>query len=169
MSNDPLNPTIGSLVFNGEEFTYLVDLEPQDMQGKLTEQPGFGEAKDEVLANQQEWGAKAGVTSDDFTQLQLCNERIARIDTFLPPMLKCIEMMTETRCLLEDQRQRIVLNVAKSVDRRSIREPQLLAKYQKTRAYRSANAKKGLKTRKAKQAALTAPASQPPEPTGTDN
>ena len=66
----------------------------------------------------------------------------------------------------DDKRQRIVMDAAQSVDRRSGKQPELNAKYQKTREYRSAIAKKGLKTKKenAEQQAAGADgnASQPP-------
>ena len=149
MAKDPKNPQLGDVVFDGEEFTsYLADLLPRDLQGMRTAQAGFDEVIAEILSNHAEWGAKAGVTAEDIAQIGTGSERIARIDAFLPPLVKFVEVLRETRYLLEDQRQWVALNVAQSVDRRSLREPVLLAKYEKTRAYRSAAAKKGLKTRK---------------------
>ena len=62
-------------------------------------------------------------------------------------MEKFLEVMQETRAVLEDKRQRIIYNVASSVDRREKETPGLQAKYEKTRAYRSAIAKKAVKTR----------------------
>lgn len=158
---DPKNPEVGSLVFDGEEFApYLVDLQPGELQGMRTEQPGFDNVNKEVVANHAEWGAKAGVTEEDFNQLQTISERIERIDLFVRPLQKFLEMLIETRYVLEDRRQRIVLNIAQSVDRRGVREPILLAKYEKTRSYRSAIAKKAVRTRR-RNAALATQAEQP--------
>jgi hypothetical protein len=79
-------------------------------------------------------------------------------------------MLGETRALLEDKRQRKIFNVAVSVERREKEDPELLAKYEKTRAYRSAIAYKAAKTRKknteaeaqqAKQAKQAQQAEQP--------
>lgn len=149
MANDPTNPEVGALVIHGEEFgEYLVDLAPGALQGMRTAQPGFDDVIKEILANQAQWGPKAGVTVDDFTELEMTNARIARIDVFVRPVQKLLEMLIETRYMLEDRRQRLALNIAKSVDRRGVRDPKLLAKYEKTRAYRSASAKKGLRTRR---------------------
>jgi hypothetical protein len=161
--SDPKNPQVGDTVFDGEEFqAYIVDLEPGDLQGMLTKQPGFEEVKQEILSNQNDWGARAGVTPEDITELELINGRIARIDAFVRPVQKFVEMLIETRYQLEDRRQRFALNVAQSVDRRGVRDPQLLAKYELTRTYRSAVAKKGVATRR-KKAASTAkpPAAEP--------
>jgi hypothetical protein len=150
---DPQNPVIGQLVFDGAEFyIYVVDLPPGGCQGMLATRAGFNEVCAELVANQAAWGSKAGIAPDEVTDLTTANERIARIDAFLPPMLKAVEMLTETRYMLDDRRQRIVLDAAQSVDRRSLKQPELNAKYQMTREYRSVIAKKGLKT-KAKNAA----------------
>jgi hypothetical protein len=59
-------------------------------------------------------------------------------------------MLTETRYVLDDKRQRIILDAAQAVDRRAKKSDDLFARYQKTREYRSAIAKKGLKTREKK-------------------
>jgi hypothetical protein len=53
--------------------------------------------------------------------------------------------------VLDDKRQRIVLDAAQAVDRRAKKNDDLYARYEKTREYRSVIAKKGLKT-KAKNA-----------------
>jgi len=149
MANDPLNPEVGDVSFNGEEFRpYIQDVPTGGLQGMLTAQPNFTNVLKEILANQAQYGAKAGVTVDDFDDLVTTTAHIERVDVFIRPAQKFVEMLIETRYLLEDRRQRLALNVAQSVDRRALRDPQLLAKYEKTRAYRSAAAKKGLKTRR---------------------
>ena len=164
MAGDPTNPEMGEVVFNGAEFiSYLVDLQPAEMQGMRTALEGFAEVIKEIVSNHAIWGAKAGVTADDIEQLVTCTEHIARIDVFIPPVMKFAEMLTETRYKLEDRRQRVALNVAQSVDRRGVREPQLLAKYEKTRSYRSLSAKKAAKTRRQNEAAQAAQAAEAAE------
>ena len=68
---------------------------------------------------------------------------------------------------LLDQRHRILLNGSKSVDRRAGKNPSLLAKYEKTRAYRSAIAKKALKTKMANLANTNGSAGAPQDPPAT--
>ena len=159
MASDPKNPQVGDVVFNGSEFTpYLVDLAPGDLQGMRTAQPGFDDVLKEIITNQADWGESAGVTAADFAELSGMNARITRIDAFVRPVQKFLEMLIETRYQLEDRRQRIALNVAQSVDRRGVRDPELVAKYEKTRVYRSASAKKAAKTRRNKAAKTPPPA-----------
>jgi hypothetical protein len=173
MANDPLNPEQGDVHLDGEEFRpYIEDLPPGGLQGMLTAQPNFIDVLKEILANQALYGAKAGVTADDFADLETTNARITRLDVFIRPAQKFVEMLIETRYLLEDRRQRLALNIAQSVDRRALRDPQLLAKYEKTRAYRSAAAKKGLKTRRKNAEPAPKPAPKPeskPETTRPTN
>jgi len=147
MAGDATNPEVGERVFDGSEFTYLKDITPREMLGLRTAQLGLEEVLKEIRAHQAEWGGKAGLTADDFAELETISQRIARIDAFIAPVQKFLEMLTETRYLLEDKRQRFVLNLASSVDRRGKENPDLLAKYEQTRNYRSAAAKKALKTR----------------------
>ena len=148
MAGDSKNPVVGSFVFDGAEFAeYAVDLPPGGCQGMLPTREGFLDVSQEILTQHAEWGAKAGIADQDKADLATANERIARIDVFLPALLKAVEVLTETRYLLDDQRQRIALDAAQAVDRRIGRQPELLARYEKTRQYRSAIAKKALKTK----------------------
>lgn len=150
---DPLNPVIGDSSFDGTEFNYLMDPSPDQKVGLMTMQPGFDEVQGEVAANMVAWAAKAGMTQDDIDTLVVLNARIQRISVFAGPVRKFYERLVETRAVLEDERQRIILNLGASVVRRGKKNPELLGKYQKTCAYRSANAKKAAKTRrKQKQA-----------------
>ena len=145
---DPKNPVIGQFVFDGAEFAdYAVDLPPGACQGMLPTREGFEEVCNELIANHPVWGAKAGIADQEIADLTAANERIARIDVFLPALAKAVEMLTETRYMLDDRRQRIAMDAAQSVDRRAGKLPELMAKYEQTREYRSAIAKKGLKTK----------------------
>jgi hypothetical protein len=149
MAGDPKSPVVGELVFDGSEFNaYVVDLPQGACRGKLTAREGFEEACKELFANQADHGTRAGITADDATDLAAANERIARIDAFLPALLKAAELLTETRYMLDDKRQQILFNAAQSVDRRGKQHPELVAKYQRVREYRSASARKAVKTRR---------------------
>lgn len=149
--SDPKNPTVGEFHIDGSEFEqYAVDLPPGGLQGLLFTHDGFLEAASELIAAQASYGKAAGIPDGDIADLSLINERVARLDLFLPAYSKLVEMLTETRGKLDDLRERIVLNAAKSVDRRAAQNITLLAKYEGVRAYRSAIAKKALKTKAAK-------------------
>jgi hypothetical protein len=143
----PTNPDVGDRVFDGGEFIYLKDVKPKELIGLRTAQEGLDGVLGEIFANQTDWGGKAGIHPDEYNDLVTTTERITRINKFLAPVAKFLEMMEETRAILEDKRQRIVFNVASSVDRREKETPGLQAKYEKTRAYRSASARKAVKTR----------------------
>ena len=145
---DPVNPTLGAFHIDGTEFeAYAEDLPPGGLQGFKTTHEGFLEAVQELVTAHPTHGSEAGIPDGDITDLKQINERIARIDVFLPAYAKATEVLTETRAKLDDRRERILLNAAKSVDRRAGQSPTLLAKYQRTREYRSAIAKKALKTK----------------------
>ena len=145
---DPKNPVIGQFEFDGSEFAdYAVDLPPGACQGMLTTRDGFADVCKEIGDNHAQWGGKAGIADQEMAELTLTNERIARIDAFLPALAKAVEVLTETRYMLDDKRQRIVMDAAQSIDRRAKNLPELVAKYEKTREYRSSIAKKGLKTK----------------------
>lgn len=148
---DPKNPVMGQLVFDGTEFTpYAVDLPPGACKGMLVTRDGFFDVCKEITDNQAECGGKAGIADQEAEELALTNERIARIDAFLPALAKAAEILTETRYMLDDKRQRMVMDAAQGIDRRAKNAPELLAKYEKTREYRSATAKKAVKTKQHK-------------------
>jgi len=160
MAGDPRNPQVGELVIDASELAaILIDLPPGALRSMCTEQEGFGDVLQEIITNQPVVGDKAGVTAGDATTLHENTVWIARIDQFLPAVAKLHEILVESRYSLDDERQRLAFAVAVSVDRRSRTSPELVAKYEKTRAYRSAAAKKGWKTRrkKAAEAAANAP------------
>lgn len=164
---DPTNPIMGQFVIDGSEFApYAVDLAPGECQGMLVTREGFSDVCKEILSNQAAWGVKGGILEQEVTDLTTTNERIARIDIFIPVVAKLLEILTETRYVLDDKRQRIVMDAAKAVDRRAGKTPELKAKYEKTREYRSALAKKGLQT-KAKNAQGEAGDEPPPPPPTT--
>lgn len=151
MAGDPKNPELGELHIDASDLaSFIVDLQDGATRGMRTEQENFPEVLGEIAANQASLGDKAGITASDYGDLQLANERIAQIDVFLPAARKLVEVLEESRARLDDQRQRAVHGFARSVeDRAKTRDDgaTLLAKYEKTRAYRSAIGVKALKTR----------------------
>lgn len=147
--NEPV--AIGALAVDCTTLkAFLVDLPPGARRGLRAEQDGFGDVIAEILSNQVEIGDKAGVTKNDIEELSLANERIAQIDVHLPAVRKLLEILEETRAKIDDQRQRQINAIAGAVEGRAkaLSDPTLLAKYEKTRTYRSAVALKGAKTRK---------------------
>ncbi len=168
MANDPTNPLVGERHIDASELDFLVDVEPSALQGLLTAQANFAEVQKEVDGHVAAWGEAAGLPAGDVARLSVLNQRIARIDAFLAPAKKLAEMLHETRCLLEDERQHIILDLGAAVERRGKKKPELLAKFAETRAYRSAAGKKAAKTRKKNAAAAEAPEAPPDTETGHD-
>jgi peptidoglycan hydrolase CwlO-like protein len=73
----------------------------------------------------------------------------------LPAALKLVEILHESKAAIDDKRQRLISAFAQPAESRAKaqgNDTTLLAKYEKTRAYRSAIAEKGAKTRKKKEA-----------------
>jgi hypothetical protein len=138
--------------------SYLVDLPPNATVGMRTEQDGYDEAVLEIKSNQAQYGEAAGVTATDIQTLILVDAQIAEVDAQLPAAAKIVEILTETRAALDDKRQRLVSAIAQSAETRAKANntPVLLAKYERTRAYRSAIAEKGAKTRRKKEEAAAA-------------
>lgn len=129
----------------------LVDLPEGETRGMLTERDGFEEVIAEILANQAPWGEKAGVTATDIEELQEANDVLAKLAPYLPAARKLVEVLEETYAKYDDRRQRFVYTVANGVERRAKSRDDggtLLAKYQKTRAYRSELGLKAVKTRR---------------------
>ncbi|UQA57781.1 hypothetical protein [Polyangium aurulentum] len=145
---------------------FVVDLPPGARRGLRVEQEGFEDVVNEILANQPIHGDEAGVTKTDHEAFTVANQRIAQIDAFLPAARKLVELLEETRAALDDQRQRQVSAIADAVEGRAKvhKTGHLLAKYEKTRAYRSAVGFKAAKTRRKNAMAEQAPASEIPAP-----
>jgi hypothetical protein len=162
--SDPKNPNVGDCVFDGSEFApYLVDVPPGGLQGMRTEQDGCAEVCKEILANQAEWGTKAGITPEDVASLEDIDAKLARLDQFVQPVRKFLELLVETRYVLDDRKQKLIYTIAQSVERRGKEKPDLLGRYQLTRAYRSAIAKKAVKTRNKNAEALASEQGTPDE------
>lgn len=158
MSHHPKVP-IGSLFVDARSLDGItIDLPPGAMQGMRTEQKGYEEVVAEILSNQCVLGERAGVTQSDIDRIVELDRRIAQIDQYLPAAKKLYEILTETRAVVDDERQRLVNAVAVSVESRAkaSRDTGLLARYQKTRDYRSSPGVKAVKTRTKNAAAAEA-------------
>lgn len=151
MAGDPKNPTVGDLHIDATALaSVLTDLPPGAMVGHLSEQANLKDVLEEIAANQDVWGDKAGVTAGDFAALQDAGTQLAQVRTFLPAARKLVELLEETESSIVDRRERKIKAIARSVDGRAKEDggDDLLAKYEKTREYRSAIAVKAAKTRK---------------------
>jgi hypothetical protein len=149
MANDPKQPLKGELSVDATELTFLVDLEPGARARLRSAQPGIEEAIDEIQANQIVNGGSSVVPEATYRELVLVEERIAQIDAKLPAATKLVEILVETRALLDDQRERLVSAIASIAEAqaKAFGDNGILARYEKTRAYRSAVGVKAARTR----------------------
>ncbi len=155
---------------------FLVDLPDGAMRGMRTEQDGWGDVVQEITSNQVAYGEAAGITGADFKQFTDYNAQYDQLIAELPRLKKAVEILTESAANIDDRRQRLAAVFANSAeDRAKATGNQALANaYEKTRAYRSAIADKGAKTRKkneekkaeeaAKGAGGATPPVEPPTP-----
>jgi hypothetical protein len=153
MANEPKQPLIGELSIDATELTFLVDLEPGARLRLRVAQPGIEAVIEEIKANQIVNGGADVVSETMYRELVLVEERMGQIDAKLPAARKLVEMMEETRALLDDQRQRLVSAVATVAEAqaKAFGDSDTLARYEKTRAYRSAIALKAARTRRRNQ------------------
>ena len=150
MPNPVLPVALDSLVVDCTPLaSFIVDLARGARRGMQVEQEGFSEVIAEILTNQQKYGDKAGITATDFQAFKDANDHVAAIDIHLPALRKLVELLEETRANEDDKRQRQASGFAVSLERRfaTTKDAEMLAKYERTRTYRSAIAVKGAKTR----------------------
>lgn len=166
MANDPTQPMIGELFVDARVLQDdLVDLAERERQGMRAAQPGYPKAEAEIVANQPVFGERAGITGFVFQQLVHSSEVIKKIDEQLPAVEKLLEILVESRAYHDDRRQRLVSGIAKSVEAQAtaLGDPQLLARYQQTREYRSSIGKKAVRTRQRNLELVNAPVEAPVE------
>jgi hypothetical protein len=128
--------------------SFLVDVETT--RGLQSEKEGLAEVQAELYGNQQEFGAAAKINDEEIKELQTYDAQIQQIDEALPIVEKLLEKLQESRAVLDDKRERQLHSIAELVDITSKKNPDLLAKYERVRRYRSATALKGVKTREKK-------------------
>jgi hypothetical protein len=131
----------------------LTDL-PYGKRGMCKQHEGFDEVILEILTYQAAHGERAGITNATFQAFCEANDVVEELDARLPALRKLLQMMEDTRARYDDKRQRLVNAIAASVDRHAQvhKDEELLAHYERTRDYRSAHARKGVKTRNKKKA-----------------
>jgi uncharacterized coiled-coil DUF342 family protein len=129
---------------------YIAELQKGRRRGLCTERAGVADVINEIMTNQALHGESAGITTVDFAQFTEVNEQIEEVDASLPAARELVKRMENTRAVLIDKRQRMISGFAESAESRAKvnKNELLLAKYEKTRTYRSASAIKAVKTRK---------------------
>lgn len=148
---------------------FLQDLAPGELKGIKGTQEGYDEVVAEILSNQRMCGELIGITHRDIEELTLANQRVATLDACLPTLRKLLEIMEETRIKIDGERHRRVCEIAALVDVRSkaSRDSSLLARYEKTRTYRSAPGVKAARTRRKNREAAATLAKQETPRSGT--
>ena len=148
---------------------YVFDVEVRAKQGLRFEQDGFEEAIEEFRLNQANYGERAGISAQDYSMLLELLERRAEIKKHLYKARKIAEKLDESYVVIDDQIQRMVFGFATVIDARAkaFDDEDLLALYERVRAYRSAIGLKAARTRRRNEAELGAPENEelPGEPT----
>jgi hypothetical protein len=128
---------------------FLVDLPEGAMTRLRKEKDSFSEVEDEIVANQVEWGARAGITAEDVQAITKGTERIDQLDEALVKAEKQVEILRESRAQQVHLREVKVSHIVEKVEMNAKHnnDPVLLAKYEKGRKYPSQTAQKGAKTR----------------------
>lgn len=158
MTEKTKRPEVRALTIDARALAgILLDAEPGSTQGMRRARPGFNRVLQEITDNQANVGPTIGILQSQIDELSQLTEQMAAIDVYLPAAQKLVEMMVETQTILDHRRHEIISAVAKIVDTQStaLKRPEIRAHYAETRAYRSAIAEKGVKTRKKNAAAQT--------------
>jgi hypothetical protein len=150
MSNDPKRPDVGDLVVDATDLAgIIVDLPPGGRLGLRSTQPGFEGVVGELRANQPAMGAQAGLRDEDLAGLEQDLAHRAEIQLRLPAARKMVELLEETDAVIGDRLQRRVFSMGQTIEARAkmLGDDALLARYAKTREYRSAIGNKAARTR----------------------
>ncbi len=168
MAKDPKNPVVGDLAIDCSLLADLmIDLPPGAMVGMRREQRGLDALLSEVAANQKTLGTRAGILDADAQALAKLTDKILLVRKYKEPLRKLLELVTETEAALDHQRHQLISNMAASVEQRAKMpgNEDLRSLYRATREYRSALAKKAVKTRsKLKPSEPAVPVAGPPAP-----
>ncbi len=110
-----------------------------------------GDVRAEIVDNQPKYGDAAGITATDFDKFTALNAQFDQIAANLPVVEKAHEVLLESQAHVDDARHKLITQFADAVEAHARGEggdPTLLTAYEKTIAYRSIIADKGVKTRK---------------------
>ena len=160
MKKESKRPDIGVLFLDLRSMAeFLRDTPHGTRQTLRFTYAGFDEATHEIVSNQSILGERAGILPRDVEALLLTQERIKLIDEQLPAARKIVELLEDSRAVLDDQAQRLVNAMAQMVEARAKadEDDELLARYDKLRAYRSSVGLKAAKTRRRNEAELEQP------------
>lgn len=137
--------------------SFLEDLPEGATVGLMPEKEELTETLNELYANQEAYGAEAGIDESDLAFVKERTAQIEKIDEALEVHAKMGELMLETRAKRVHEREEKLHALARVVESRaeSKKNPELLARYQGLRRYRSATALKGVKTRRRNAKAAT--------------
>jgi hypothetical protein len=130
---------------------FLVDLPAGAMRGMRQEQEGWVDVHAEIAGNQPKYGDAAGITATDFARFTALHTQYDQIAAELPVVEKADEILVESLAYVDDARHKLITQFADAVEAHAKGEsgdPTLLTAYEKTIAYRSVIAEKGVKTRK---------------------
>lgn len=151
MGENRKRPDLGVLAIDVTHLApFLTDLPPGGRQGLRGTLEGFPEVMHEIVSNQPSFGERAGVSTKDFDELRAAQEQMALIDEQLPAARKLVEILEESRAVVDDRLQRFISAIAQMVEARSkaFGDTEILGRYEHTRAYRSAVGVKAAKTRR---------------------
>lgn len=150
MSSDPKKPDVGDMKLDASHLSgIIVDLPPGGRIGLRTSQKNFAETIAELLSNQPLFGVAAGIRDEEPTAIQTAIQQMADIDALLPAAEKLVELLQETRAVIDDRLQKQVFTIAETVARRAkmMADDELRARYARTLEYRSAIGNKAARTR----------------------
>jgi hypothetical protein len=158
MSDDPKKPDVGDMKIDASHLRgIVVDLPPGGRIGLRKSQANFPEMIAELLSNHPLFGVAAGIRDEEPVAIQASLQQMADIDALLPAAEKLVELLQETRAVIDDRLQKQVFTIAETVERRAkmMGDNELRARYAKTLAYRSAIGNKAARTRQRNLAGTT--------------
>jgi hypothetical protein len=160
MEKESKKPALNDLFVDARPCAdYLIDLEQGERQGLRVELEGFPDSAAEVMDNQPLYGERAGISDKDFQAFVTAVERRDEIRKHLRVARKLVEVLEESEAVQDDQAQRQIFGFAQVIEARAraYGDPELLARYERTRAYRSAVGVKAARTRRRNEAELEQP------------
>src|SRR5262245_37658210 len=120
MADDPTKPEVGALKLDLSDMAPdLVDLAPGAMRGIKREHKGFPAVMKEITGNQEAFGKRAGISTEDVEKLLALTAIIARIREARPAVAKLSEILLESEAYYEDQRESLLNVLGISVVRRA--------------------------------------------------
>jgi hypothetical protein len=128
----------------------LYDLPPTDFRSLRPAKPGEEEVRRELLDNQPEHGAAAGISVGDVAVIVECSENVEKIDKKRDRVKKALEILDESRAYWIDRRERKYTAMREKADTsyKESRDEQIRAKFERLPRYCGQNAEKAARTRR---------------------